>query len=105
MPNAPSLTVGIEEEYQIIDPETRQLQNGIDKIMASSLPLLRDVKPELHQCQVEVGTRVCNTIQEAREELVKLRRAIIETAATHGLTIAAAGTHPISSWQIGRAHV
>ena len=59
MPNAPSLTVGIEEEYQIIDPETRQLQNGIDKIMASSLPLLRDVKPELHQCQVEVGTRVC----------------------------------------------
>ena len=95
----PSLTVGIEEEYQIFDPETRELQSGIDKIMKSNLPLLSDVKPELHQCQVEVGTRVCSTIQEAREELVKLRCAIIEAAATHGLTIGAAGTHPISSWQ------
>ena len=73
-PKAPSLTVGIEEEYQIIDPVTRELQSGIDKIMKSDLPLLSDVKPELHQCQVEVGTRVCKTIQEAREELVKLRR-------------------------------
>src|SRR4029078_8963087 len=96
---APSLTVGIEEEYQIIDPETRELQSGIDKIMKSDLPLLRDVKPELHQCQVEVGTKVCSTIQECREELIHLRRAIIETAKTHGLCIAAAGTHPISSWK------
>ena len=96
-PKAPSLTVGIEEEYQIIDPVTRELQSGIDKIMKSDLPLLSDVKPELHQCQVEVGTRVCKTIQEAREELVKLRRAIIETAKTHDLTIAAAGTLPFSS--------
>ncbi len=96
----PSLTVGIEEEYQIIDPVTRELQSGIDKIMKSDLPLLSDVKPELHQCQVEVGTRVCKTIQEAREELVKLRCAIIEAAAPHGLTIGAAGTHPISSWQL-----
>jgi carboxylate-amine ligase len=97
--NPPSLTVGIEEEYQIIDPETRLLQSGIEQIMKSDLPQLRDVKPELHECQVEIGTRVCATIQEARDELVKLRRAIVETAATHGLTIAAAGTHPISSWQ------
>lgn len=96
----PSLTVGIEEEYQIIDPVTRELQNGIEKIMKSDLLQLSDVKPELHQCQVEVGTRVCDTIQEARDELVKLRRAIIEVAATHGLAIGAAGTHPISNWQL-----
>jgi carboxylate-amine ligase len=95
----PSLTVGIEEEYQIIDPDTRELQSGIDKIMKSDLPQLRDVKPELHQCQVEVGTAVCKTVQEARDELLKLRSALIETAKSHGLCIAAAGTHPISSWQ------
>lgn len=96
---APSLTVGIEEEYQIIDPNTRELQSGIDKIMQSDLPKLRDVKPELHQCQVEIGTKVCKTIPEVKEDLIKLRKAIIDTAAKHDLTIAAAGTHPFSSWQ------
>ena len=57
--NVPSLTVGIEEEYQIIDPESRLLMSGIEQIMKSDLPQLRDVKPELHECQVEIGTRVC----------------------------------------------
>src|SRR4026207_904557 len=96
-PKLPSLTVGIEEEYQIIDPETRELQSGIDKIMKSDLPQLRDVTPELHQCKVEDGTAVCKTIQEAREELIKLRSALIDTAKSHGLCIAAAGTDPTAS--------
>lgn len=96
---APSVTVGIEEEYQIIDPVTLELKAGITEIMRTDDPVLFDVKPELHQCQVEVGTKPCNTIQELRTDLTRLRRAVIEAAAQHGLSIAAAGTHPISSWQ------
>jgi carboxylate-amine ligase len=96
---APSLTIGVEEEYQIIDPETRELRSYITQILEEGRLLLREqVKPELHQSIVEVGTQVCKTPAEARAELVKLRGAIIGLAAKHGLRIAAAGTHPFSSW-------
>jgi carboxylate-amine ligase len=96
---APSLTIGIEEEYQIIDPETRELRSYITQILEEGRLILREqVKPELHQSIVEVGTEVCKTPAEARAELVKLRGTIIQLAAKHGLKIAAAGTHPFSSW-------
>jgi len=95
----PSLTIGIEEEYQIIDPVTRELRSYITEILKEGRLLLREqVKPELHQSIVEVGTQVCNTPAEARAELVKLRREILQLAGREGLTIAAAGTHPFSSW-------
>lgn len=95
---APSLTVGIEEEYQIINPITRDLTPGFDALMTSDDAVLADVKAELHQCQVEIGTKVCANIAELRTELTNLRRLVIKAAAQHGLTIAAAGTHPFSNW-------
>ncbi len=96
---APSFTIGIEEEYQIIDPETRELRSYITEILDDGHLLLREqVKPELHQSIVEVGTTVCHTAAEARAELVKLRRMIMEVAGRNGLGIASAGTHPFSSW-------
>ena len=95
----PSLTMGIEEEYQIIDPQTRELKSYITQMLEESKLLLREqVKAELHQSMVEVGTEVCRTPAEARVELVRLRREIMRMAARSGLKIAAAGTHPFSSW-------
>ena len=95
---APSLTLGIEEEYQIIDPETRELRSYITEILSGDHLVLEEVKPELHQSMVEIGTKVCSTPAEVRAELVRLRRHVMELAGKKGLVIAAAGTHPFSSW-------
>jgi carboxylate-amine ligase len=95
---APSLTLGIEEEYQIIDPHSRELKSYITEILSGDKLLLDEVKPELHQSMIEIGSRVCKTPQELREELVRLRGMVMDLAARSGLVIAAAGTHPFSSW-------
>lgn len=95
---APSLTLGIEEEYQIIDPKTRELKSYITEILSGDHLVLAQIKPELHQSIVEVGTKVCNTPADARAELVRLRGQVLELVARSGLKIAAAGTHPFSSW-------
>jgi carboxylate-amine ligase len=95
----PSLTIGIEEEYQIVDPKTRELKSYITEILTEDSVVMGEVKPELHQSMVEVGTRVCRTPAEARAELVRLRRLVMELAARNGLAIVAAGSHPFSSWQ------
>ena len=94
----PSLTIGVEEEYQIIDPRTRELQSYITQILEQDHLVLEQVKPELHQSIVEVGTHVCQTPQDVRAELVRLRRGVMELAGKNGLAIAAAGTHPFSHW-------
>ncbi len=95
----PSLTLGIEEEYQIIDPQTRELRSYITQILQDDKLILREqVKAELHQSMVEVGTAICQTPAEARDELILLRREIMGLAGRNGLKIAAAGTHPFSSW-------
>jgi glutamate---cysteine ligase / carboxylate-amine ligase len=96
----PSLTIGIEEEYQIIDPATGELKSYITQILEDGKLLLKEqIKAELHQSMVEVGTEVCKTPAEARSELVRLRKCIMDLAGRHGLVIAAAGTHPFSSWE------
>ncbi len=95
---APSLTLGIEEEYQIIDPETRELRSYITEILEQDHLVLGEVKPELHQSMVEIGTKVCRTPAEVRAELVRLRGMVMQLAGKSGLVIAAAGTHPFSSW-------
>ena len=95
---APSLTLGIEEEYQIIDPETRELRSYITEILSGDSMILDEVKPELHQSMVEIGSRVCRTPQELRSELVRLRGMVMDLAGKNGLVIAAAGTHPFSCW-------
>jgi carboxylate-amine ligase len=94
----PSLTIGVEEEYQIIDPETRELRSYITEILQMDSVMLGEVKPELHQSMVEVGTAVCHTPAEARAEIIRLRRLVMDLAARKGLVIAAAGTHPFSKW-------
>ncbi|OGT25024.1 MAG: carboxylate-amine ligase [Gammaproteobacteria bacterium RBG_16_66_13] len=97
--DGPSLTLGIEEEYQIIDPETRELRSYISELLeAGRVVLSEHMKAELHQSIVEIGTKVCRTSSELRAELVRLRREIIKLAGQNGLQIAAAGTHPFSSW-------
>jgi len=105
--NAPSLTIGIEEEYQIIDPETRELRSFITQFMESEQGALEIVKgelktgalkPELHASMVELGTPVCRNIQEAHEALVVQRAHISTLAKARGLRIAAASTHPFSHW-------
>jgi carboxylate-amine ligase len=100
MPTPPELTIGIEEEYQIIDPHTGELRSYITEMLQAETMTLReqDIKPELHQSVVEVGTQVCRTPGQARAELVRLRGVVMDLAARGGLKIAAAGTHPFSSW-------
>jgi carboxylate-amine ligase len=97
----PSLTIGIEEEYQIIDPETGELKSFITELLKHDRIILKqvEIKPELHQSIVEIGTKPCRSIQEARADLFRLRRTVSEMAFEQGARIAAAGTHPFSSWQ------
>jgi carboxylate-amine ligase len=94
----PSLTIGIEEEYQIIDPQTRELRSYITEILKEDELILREIKPELHQSIVEIGTKVCESPAEAAAELRRLRRMVLDLAAKKDLRIVAAGTHPFSSW-------
>ena len=99
MSETPSFSIGIEEEYQIIDPQTRELKSYITEILeAGKMTLREQVKAELHQSIVEVGTKVCHTPAEAHAELVRLRKAVMELAGRNGLKIAAAGSHPFSLW-------
>ncbi|MFM8950297.1 MAG: glutamate-cysteine ligase family protein, partial [Bacteroidota bacterium] len=93
-------TIGIEEEFQVIDPVTRDLKSHMHRIVEGGKTVLHEqVKAEMHQSVVEVGTNVCNNVTEARKEVVYLRRMVAELAAKQGLRIAAAGTHPFSRWQ------
>lgn len=95
----PSLSIGIEEEYQIVDPRSRELTSYITEMLAEGkMVMAEQIKAELHQSIVEVGTRVCNTPAEARDELVRLRSGVMELAGRKGLKIVAAGTHPFSHW-------
>jgi carboxylate-amine ligase len=95
----PSLTIGVEEELQIVDPETGELRSYITQILEAGKLILREqIKPELHQSIVETGTQICRTPAEVRAELIRLRRTVADLAHRHGLKIAAAGTHPFSSW-------
>jgi carboxylate-amine ligase len=99
--NPPSLTIGVEEEYQIVDPETRELRSYITQFLEDGKMVLRELelKPEMHQSMVEMGTPICHDIQETRAEITRMRSAISDLAARRGLVIAAAGTHPFSHWE------
>lgn len=93
-------TLGIEEEYQVICPKTRELISHDQKIVTVAEKILNDqVKAEMHQAVVEVGTNICNNITEAREDLTHLRKSISEIANSLGFKIGAAGTHPFTKWE------
>ena len=93
-------TLGIEEEFQIVDPETRELRSHVVEFLEEGRMLLGEqIKPEMIQSQIEVGTGVCKNIQEARADITRLRSIISSLAQKNGLKIVAASTHPISRWQ------
>ncbi|MCB8945538.1 MAG: carboxylate-amine ligase [Ardenticatenaceae bacterium] len=97
----PPLTMGVEEEYQIIDPESRNLHAYISEFLSQDKQreFNLDLKPELMQSQVEVGTNVCRNINEVRLEVKRLRRSVIQLAEENGVWIAAASTHPFAKWE------
>lgn len=98
----PSFTIGIEEEYLLVDPETRNL--AVDppaSILEDCRKRIGDqVTPEFLRSQIEVGTQVCTSISEAAEQLRSLRCCIREVAESHGLAMIAASTHPIADWDL-----
>lgn len=95
----PAFTLGVEEEFQLVDPETRELRSQLQQILEEGRRLLAErVRPELHQSVVEIGTGICTNIQEVRRDVTELRTEIIRLAHRNGLRVAAAGTHPFSHW-------
>jgi carboxylate-amine ligase len=92
----PSLTIGIEEEYQIVNPANGELRSFITQSLEEDHRVLRefDFAPKMRQSVVEIGTKICRTPAEATEELIKIRRGVAELAAQNGLRILAAGSHP-----------
>jgi carboxylate-amine ligase len=92
-------TLGIEEEFQIVDPVTRELRSHIQEILAGGKMFLKEhVKPEMHQSVVELGTEICGDVRCARQQVIQMRSKLAMLAARDGLRIASAGTHPFSHW-------
>jgi carboxylate-amine ligase len=96
----PSFTIGIEEEYLLVDKETRDLcADPPDSVMEECEQRLSgQVSPEFMRAQIEIGTRVCRSIDEAREDLARLRGTIVDVTGQHGLAPVAASTHPWARW-------
>ncbi len=99
MPN-PSFTMGIEEEYLLVDQDTLKLAEAPKAFMDACKEALGDqVSPEFLRCQVEVGTKVCQTVAEARNDLKNLRKTVSEIAKEHGLAPLAVSCHPTADWK------
>lgn len=96
----PSFTIGIEEEYMVVDRVTRDLVQDLpDGLMPKLEEILgHQVTPEFMRSQIEVGTTVCDTVQQARTDLARLRVSIAETCAEYGVAPIAVSTHPFASW-------
>src|SRR6266545_7061308 len=95
----PAFTLGVEEEFQIIDPETRELRSHVQEMLDEGKRLLKErVKPEMHQSVMEIGTGICKNVAEVRRDVTELRTEIIALAARQGMRVASAGTHPFSNW-------
>src|SRR3984893_11078986 len=93
-------TLGIEEEFAIVDPQTRELRSHIQEILEAGKDTSKEqIKPEMHQSVVELGTEICADIQCAREHVVDLRSKLASLAGERGLKIASVGTHPFSHWR------
>jgi glutamate---cysteine ligase / carboxylate-amine ligase len=93
-------TLGIEEEFQIVDPKSRELRSHVSEFLEEGRMILGEqIKPEMIQSMIEVGTGICKNIQEARADITRLRSIISGLAGKTGLAIVAASTHPFSHWQ------
>ena len=90
-------TLGVEEEYQIIDPHTRRLRPRVAQVLPQAEDVLgENAQPEFHASQIEMATPVCATLAEVRAQVIRARRALLDAAAKDGHQIGAAGTHPFS---------
>ena len=99
MPERPAFTLGVEEEFQIIDPDTRELRSHVQELLEEGkLSLKERVKPEMHQSVVEIGTGICKDIEEVRRDVGEMRTEIIRLAHKQGMRVGSAGTHPFSDW-------
>lgn len=93
-------TIGVEEEFQIVDPNTRDLRPHVEQMLASGDPgLTENIKREMMQSMIETVTPVCEDVEHARQEVIRLRKGVTELAARTGLAVVAAGAHPFSLWQ------
>jgi glutamate---cysteine ligase / carboxylate-amine ligase len=98
--NFSQFTLGIEEEYMVIDPATRELKSHEQKLVHEGQKIIKDkVKAEMHQAVVEVGTDICKNVDEALHDVATLRKTISGLAGDMGLWLGAAGTHPFSHWE------
>src|SRR6478735_695071 len=98
--NYQQFTLGIEEEYMVIDPKTRELKSHEQRIVLEGQKIIKDkVKAEMHQAVVEVGTDICQDIDEAQHDVSTLRNTISQIAESLGLWMGASGTHPFSHWE------
>jgi glutamate---cysteine ligase / carboxylate-amine ligase len=95
-PDLRDFTLGVEEEYQLIDPETGELRNRASAVLESDWS--GEIREEMQQTTVEVGTRVCNSAQDLHAELARLRMQAAVVAESRGLRVVAAGLHPFSHW-------
>ncbi len=91
-------TIGVEEEFQIVDPVTGELRSHVSELVAATAHLDEQVKPELHQSIVEIGTKICTDVEELRTEMRRTRLELVSAAERVNLAVAAAGTHPFSNW-------
>jgi len=99
-PQTEAFTIGVEEEYQIIDPKTRELRGQATRILLDTQETLgEEVQPEIYLSQIETATPVCQSLAEVRSEVARLRQAVTAAAAKDSSQIAAAGTHPFSDWK------
>src|ERR1700759_608612 len=95
--NGPPYTIGIEEELMILDAESLELVNAIESMIEPAPS--GEIKPELMESVLEISTDPCANVSEAGEQLRPLRRQVAQTAATKGLAIGSAGTHPFAMWE------
>ena len=91
-------TIGVEEEFQIVDPTSCELRSHVTELMAASAELGEQVKPEMHQSIIEIGTKICQNVAELDTDMRRTRGELVRAAESRGLQVAAAGTHPFSSW-------
>jgi carboxylate-amine ligase len=98
--NYKSFTLGVEEEYMVLDPATHELKSHEQKIVHEGQKVIKDkVKAEMHQAVVEVGTDICQDIDEAYQDVSTLRKTISGIANSLGFAMGASGTHPFSHWE------
>ena len=103
--NLPPFTLGVEEEFQIVDAGTRELKSHIQQMFKAGEERLHEkIQHELHQSVIEIGSKVCADVREARHEVTTTRAELCRVARDHDMRVAAAGTHPFTHWSDVQTH-